>query len=80
MKGFSKFLEKLIDFRARNLMNANTSKKNINMLNMTGNDEFSTDSTPTVFISAEEDKFGFITGINLAAASLFGYNKTELIS
>lgn len=34
-------------------MNNNASKKNINMMNVIENDEYSTDSTPTVFISAE---------------------------
>lgn len=61
-------------------MNNTISKKNISILNLRGNDEYTTDSTPTVFISGEHDKFGHITGINLAAASLFGYTKTDLIS
>ena len=33
-----------------------------------------------VIISGEQEKFGMITHINLAATSLFGFNKTELIS
>lgn len=43
-------------------------------------EDFANDPSPTVFMTTEPEKFGNITGINLAAASLFGYNKTELIS
>ena len=44
------------------------------------NSENNCDATPTVWVSGEQDKFGVITGINLAAASLFGYSKTELVN
>ena len=71
--------EELLD-QARNMMNLNSNKKAINMVNMNNNDDFSNEATPTIFISGEQEKFAFITGINLAAASLFGYNKTELIN
>ena len=71
--------EELLE-RARNIMNINTNKKAINMMNMTANDDYANDATSTIFMSGEQDKFSIITGINLAAASLFGYNKTELIS
>jgi hypothetical protein len=40
----------------------------------------STDSTPSITISGESEKMGIIQGMNLAASSAFGYNKTELIS
>ena len=50
------------------------------MLNIGNENEYSTDSTPTVMISGELDKLGIITAVNSSAASLFGYNKTELIS
>jgi PAS domain S-box-containing protein len=71
--------EELLE-RARNIMNINTNKKAMNMVNMAANDDFANEATPTIFMSGEQDKFAIITGINLAAASMFGYNKTELIN
>lgn len=86
MRMYGKFLIEIINDKetgeelleqARNLMNAN-NKRAMNMLNINSNDDFLNDSTPTIVISGEQEKFAVITGINLSAASLFGYNKTEL--
>ena len=71
--------EELLE-RARNIININTNKKAVNMLNVAVNDDYANDATPTIFVSGEQDKFSIITGLNLATASMFGYNKTELIS
>jgi len=49
-------------------------------LGMVSMEETSNEATPTIWVSGEQDKSGIITGINLAAASLFGYNKTELLN
>ena len=68
-----------IFYRARNLGNVQNNKKIIQMIGKTGED-YNNDATPTVWVSGEQDKLGMITGINLAAASLFGYNKTELLN
>mmetsp|Transcript_18943 Transcript_18943/g.16338 ORF Transcript_18943/g.16338 Transcript_18943/m.16338 type:complete len:244 (+) Transcript_18943:1339-2070(+) len=64
--------------KARTITNGNNNNKMVSMMN-TG-DDFSSESTPTVWVSGDQEKFGTITNINLAAASLFGYNKTELIN
>jgi len=87
MRLYGKFLIEIINDKeagdgllekARTIMNVNTNKK-------TGNfggagDDYTNDAIPTVHVSGDTEKFGVITGINLAAASLFGYNKTELIN
>ena len=62
---------------SRNLITKNTDKKK---MSYGGSDECSNDSTPTIILSTDQDKIGTITQINLTAASLFGYSKTELIS
>ena len=71
--------EDLLD-RARMMMNTHAYRKAINLVNANANEDFSNDPTPTAFISGDSEKFGIITGVNLAAASLFGYNKTELLN
>ena len=38
------------------------------------------ESVPTIILSGEQQRFGLINCINAAAASLFGYTKTELLS
>lgn len=89
MRLYGKFLIEIINDReagedllerARMMMNTAAHKKTISLVNPTGNDEFSNDATPTVFISGDTEKFALITGVNLAAAAMFGYNKTELIN
>jgi len=42
--------------------------------------DLSDESMPTIIISGEQQRFGLINSINAAAASLFGYTKTELLS
>ena len=64
--------------RAMNIMNIQSNKKAVNAIDDNG--EENVDSTPTVWISGEQEKLGIMTGINLAAASLFGYSKSELIN
>ena len=65
--------------QSRNLITMKTDKKK---MPYGGSDECSNDSTPTIILSTDpdQDKIGTITQINLTAASLFGYSKTELIS
>lgn len=65
--------------RARVLININSNKKG-NVMNVTGADDISDNATPTIFVSGDTEKLGLITGINLAASSMFGYNKSELLS
>jgi len=88
MRLYGKFLIEIINDKeagddllekARNLTNVQANKKIIQMSGANG-DDYSSDATPTVWVSGEQDKFSVITGINLAAASLFGYNKTELLN
>jgi hypothetical protein len=88
MRLYGKFLIEIINDKeagddllekARNLTNVQANKKIIQMSGA-GGDDYSSDATPTVWVSGEQDKFSMITGINLAAASLFGYNKTELLN
>jgi PAS domain S-box-containing protein len=88
MKLFGKFLTEIINDkeageeyleRARNLINLNNNKK-ITMMNYTGSEEIGENSTPTVLVSGEPDKLGIISSINLAASSIFGYTKSELIN
>ena len=87
MRAYGKFLIEIINDKeggeellekARNILNINTNKKAINIITL--NDDYANDTTSTIFMSGEQEKFTVITGINLVAASLFGYNKTELIS
>ena len=47
---------------------------------LASNDDNTVEMIPMIWISGESDKLGVITGINLSAASLFGYNKTELLN
>lgn len=42
------------------------------------NDEF--EEYPTVVASAESDRIGIITNVNLSLANFLGYNKTEIIN
>ena len=63
--------------QSRNLITMKTDKKK---MPYGGSDECSNDSTPTIILSTDQDKIGTITQINLTAASLYGYSKTELIS
>lgn len=86
MRLYGKFLIEIINDKeagdallekARTIMNVNTNKKTGNFQS---GDDYTNDAIPTVHVSGDSEKFGVITGINLAAASLFGYNKTELIN
>jgi len=88
MRLYGKFLIEIINDKeagdellekARNISNVQSNKKAIQMVGAAG-DDYNSDATPTVWVSGEQDKNGMITGINLAAASLFGYNKTELLN
>jgi len=88
MRLYGKFLIEIINDKeagdellekARNISNVQSNKKAIQMVGTAG-DDYNSDATPTVWVSGEQDKSGMITGINLAAASLFGYNKTELLN
>jgi len=65
--------------KARTITNVQSNKKAMNF-GMVSMEETSNEATPTIWVSGEQDKSGIITGINLAAASLFGYNKTELLN
>jgi len=38
------------------------------------------EATPMMWVSGDPERFSVITGVNLAAASLFGYNKPELLN
>jgi hypothetical protein len=42
--------------------------------------DISTESRPTIVISAEEDFYGLIMNSNLIAAGLLGYEKNEIIN
>lgn len=42
--------------------------------------DISTESRPTIVISAEEDFYGLITNANLIAVGLLGYEKNEIIN
>lgn len=88
MKLFGKFLTEIINDkeageeyldRARNVLNINSKKKN-NAINLTGNEDISDNSTPTIFVSGDLEKLGIITSVNLSCSSIFGYNKSELIN
>lgn len=75
-----KFLDniaKQIKYRAQSITNANAKKKNATSFVAAGAgvDE----GTPVIIISGEQDRFALITTINLAASSLFGFSKTELL-
>jgi len=70
--------DQIID-KVRSLCNMRSNRKTIQMIGLVNSDQ-NADVTPTVWVSGEQDKFGVITGINLAAASLFGYSKTDLIN
>jgi hypothetical protein len=62
--------------RGRNeLMKNNLLEVNIDQDN---NDEF--EEYPTVVASAESDRIGIITNVNLSLANFLGYNKTEIIN
>jgi len=87
MRLFGEFLIEIVHDRergeeilekARNLTNIkNNSKKNANFIPV---DEAADEGTPIIVISGEQDRFALITNINLAAASLFGFSKTELMN
>ncbi|EGR29851.1 PAS domain S-box family protein [Ichthyophthirius multifiliis] len=67
-----------------NLLQKNT-RKNLKNIQTAPNaslqqDDQESDIQATLSISTESDKLGLITQINVSAASLFGYNKTELIN
>jgi len=88
MKLFGKFLTEIINDKeageeyldkARNVLNINSKKKN-NAINLTGNEDISDNSTPTIFVSGDLEKLGIITSVNLSCSSIFGYNKSELIN
>ncbi|KAL4506973.1 hypothetical protein ABPG72_001394 [Tetrahymena utriculariae] len=63
-------LKRLVDINFKN----QNSNKISNFLDL------STDSRPSIVISAEDDSFGLVANINLAAASLSGYNKMEILN
>lgn len=88
MKLYGKFLTEIINDRetgeeyldrARNLININSKKKST-AIHLTGNEDISDNSTPTVFVSGDLEKLGIVTGVNLSCSSMFGYNKSELIN
>ena len=39
-----------------------------------------TESKPTMVISAEDDSFGSVANLNLSATAIIGYNKMELLN
>ena len=53
------------------------NKKNVDFIREA---ESTNEGTPIIVISGEQDRFAIITTINLAASSLFGFNKSELLS
>ena len=63
--------------RARLLMS--NKDKQINVLSL-NRDEDCDDATPMIIMATDGDKMGVISQVNLTAASLFGYSKTELIN
>jgi len=65
-------------FRAGSLANMHAGHKNMNF--MTNNKDLSDEATPTIVVSGEQERLGLINNLNLAASSLFGYTKNELIS
>ena len=89
MRMYGKFLIEIINNKeegeellekARSNANNNTNKRAVNISGINASDDINSESTPTVYMSGDSDKFGVITSINLAAASLFGYSKAELIN
>lgn len=52
----------------------NLNRKSVSLIDM------STESRPTIFISAEDDSFGVITNVNLAVSVILGYKKTEMLN
>jgi PAS domain S-box-containing protein len=88
IKLYGKFLLEIINDKesgdsllekARNLANAQANNKAANVLEGAGDDD-NQDTTATIWMSGEQETLGVMTGINLSAATLFGYNKTELIN
>ena len=84
-----------INLRARIAQNNDKNKKNLNFLNNASRDDFSNDSMPTLVVTSDQvfykcyvsllinefkDKFGYVIALNVAAATLFGYNKTEVLN
>ncbi|EGR34809.1 PAS domain S-box family protein, putative [Ichthyophthirius multifiliis] len=67
--GGEEILMKLCDSNAKNAQNKTSGLIDLN-----------SESKPTVFISAEEDSFGIISNINLAASGQLGYNKMEILN
>lgn len=63
--------------RAKVLLSKYTQHINLPAIN---DDDDQEDVTPWVVISTGGDKMGDISQINLAAASLFSYSRTELIN
>lgn len=45
-----------------------------------GSQDLSTEARPTIVISAEDDSFGLVSNLNLAATAALGYNKMEVIN
>jgi len=52
----------------------NLNRKSVSLIDM------STESRPTIYISAEDDRFGVITNVNLALSAILGYKKTEMLN
>ncbi|KAL4432303.1 hypothetical protein ABPG74_011062 [Tetrahymena malaccensis] len=68
-EGGEQILLRLGDMNSRN-----SNKKGSALIDL------SSESKPTIFISAEDDSFGIITNINLAASGQLGYNKMEILN
>jgi len=64
--------------KARSITNVHNNRKMANIISGLSED-LNNEATPSMWVSGEQDKFGVISGVNLAAASLFGYAKSELI-
>jgi len=88
IKLYGKFLLEIINDKetadellkkAQNLANAQANNKTANILEGAGDDD-NQDTTATIWMSGEQENMGIITGINLSAATLFGYNKPELMN
>jgi PAS domain S-box-containing protein len=65
--------------QARTLINMNYSKKN-GVMNYSGSEDLSRNSTASILVSGEPDKLGIITAVNVGCAKIFGYTKSELIN
>ena len=63
--------------KARLLMS--NKDKQINLISW-NNSEDCDDATPMIIMATEGEKMGVISQVNLTAASMFGYSKTELIN